>query len=140
MVSHRHPSQLTIAMPAPSVPGKSVFLIASPLRDGVVAGWSGSKGRRTELCHWAVLICNIGITRDLLERFLQRGSLSEALRLGLLFELRRITTTHYELVNMPEFTAKDLALEFPDCSVIFVGATQKENSDIIGIGNQDIEI
>ena len=124
-------------MPAISVPGKLVFLIASPLRDGAVAGLSGKKGRRTEFCHWAVLICNTETTRDGLERYLQGGSFSETLRLGLLFELRRINTTDYELGSMPEFTAKDLALEFPVCSIHFVGTTHVEQKDIISIGNFD---
>jgi hypothetical protein len=125
----------SVATPVVSPPGKLVFLIASPVADRRVA-WSGSRGRRTELCHWAVLICDLGITRETLPDLIL-GSLtgtSHVLQLGLLFELRRTGSTEYEVSNMPSFTADDLAKEFPICSVIFAGTTQQEEDDIITSG------
>ena len=122
-------------MPTASDLGKLVFLIASSLRDARVA-WCGSGGKRTEFCHWAVLICDVSVTRDAIGTFISdpTGAPSEDPPLGLLFELRQVGNGPYALATKPGLTAKGLATEFPVRSFYFVGNTAMENADIISTG------
>jgi hypothetical protein len=118
-----------------SAPGKMVLLVASPLgqRWWPLAS-SCSGGRRTEICHWTLLVCDHGVTRDTLAKLNLSGPSSDPFRLGLLFELRRTTKSHYELQSMPGITAQRFVYEFPVCSVYFAGVTQREETDIIKMG------
>jgi hypothetical protein len=108
-------------------------MLASPLADSNLS-WSGSRGRRPELCHWAVLICDTAITREKLRELLFAGS-DDVIQLGLVFELRRTGESLYEVANMPDFTLKDLVTLFPDCRAIYAGTTHLEEAEILTLGN-----
>jgi len=86
------------------------------------------------MCHWTLVVCDAGVTRDVLANLVISGIPSDPFRLGLLFELNRTTKSHYELKSMPGFTAKEFVHEFPVCSVYFAGITQRSETDIINIG------
>ena len=113
-------------------------MIASPLEDGRLS-WSGSRGGRTELCHWTVLICGSGITREkFLEALLSSDAGSNhALPLGLVFELRRTSNREYEVVSMPGFTLNDLVTVFPNCRPVYAGTTQLTETEIITLGTSN---
>lgn len=96
--------------------------------------WSGSKGRRPELCHWTVLVGDTAITREKLGELLSAGS-DELIQLGLVFELRATDDRHYKVVNMPHFTLEDLVTRFPNYRAVYAGTTHLEEDEIITLGN-----
>lgn len=110
-------------------------MLSSPLEDRRFASL-GSNGRRTELCHWTVLICGSGITREFLELLLSSDAASyDALPLGLVFELRRTGKREYEVVSMPGFTLNDLVTLFPNSRPAYAGTTQLAETEIITLGS-----